>query len=205
MTQPVTLDWSDASNAASYEIQVDDSSGFSAPLVSSLTSTASQTSVSGLAAGQYWWRVRAKNSAGVAGNWSASRRFTVGSGSPAAVTISLSGVPATISRGQSFTATATVTNTGGAAASGLSVVVSFTPSNALQLRSPQGSTQSIATVAAGGSGSVAWQIRAERAGTATLTMTLRNSGGTTAGDGNPNGDDQLEIRFGLWAPERTSR
>jgi hypothetical protein len=65
VTQPVALDWSDASNAASDEIQVDDSSGFSAPLVNSLTSTASQTSVSGLAAGQYWWRVRAKNSAGV--------------------------------------------------------------------------------------------------------------------------------------------
>ena len=181
VAQPVTLDWSDASNAASYEIQVDDSSSFSAPLVSSLTSTASQTSVSGLAAVQHWWRVRAKNSAGVAGNWSASRRFTVSSGSPSALAIALSGVPATISRGQSFTATATVTNTGGAAASGLSVVVSFTPSNALRLRSPQGSTQSVATVAAGGSRSVAWQIRAERAGTATLTMTLRNSSGTTLG------------------------
>ena len=60
-------------------------------------------------------------------------------------------------------------------------MVSFTPSNALQLRSPQGSTQSVATVAAGGSRSVAWQIRAERAGTATLTMTLRNSSGTTLG------------------------
>ena len=179
VTLPVTLDWSDASNASSYEIQVDDSSGFSLPLVSSLTSTASQTSVSGLAAGQYWWRVRAKNSAGAVGNWSASRGFTVGGGSPAAVVLSLSGVPATISRGQSFTATATVANTGGAAVSGLSVVVSFTPSDALQLRSPQGSTQSVATVAAGGSQSVAWQMRAERTGTATVVMTLRNSSGAT--------------------------
>ena len=198
VTQPVTLDWNDASNAASYEIQVDDSSGFSAPLVSSLTSTASQTTVSGLAAVQHWWRVRAKNSAGVAGNWSASRRFTVGSGSPAALAIALSGVPATISRGQSFTATATVTNTGGSAASGLSVVVSFTPSDALQLQSPQGSTQSVATVAAGGSGSVAWQMRADRAGTATVTMTLRNSERDDAGDGDPNADDQLEIDSGFF-------
>jgi hypothetical protein len=181
VNQPVTLDWNNASNAASYEIQVDDSSSFSAPLVSSLTSTASQTSVSGLAAVQYWWRVRAKNSAGVAGNWSASRRFTVNSGSPSALAIALSGVPATISRGQSFNATATVNNTGGAAASGLSVVVSFTPGDALRLRSPQGATQSVATVSAGGSRTVAWEIRAERSGTATLTMTLRNSSGTTVG------------------------
>ena len=179
--QPVALDWNDTSNAASYEIQVDDSNSFSAPLVSSLTSTASQTSVSGLAAVQHWWRVRAKNSAGVAGNWSASRRFTVSSGPLAVLAIALTGVPAAVNRGQSFTAAATVTNTGEAAASGLSVVVSFTPSNALRLRSPEGSTQSVATVAAGGSRSVSWEIRAERAGTATLTMTLRNSSGTTLG------------------------
>ena len=181
VAQPVTLDWNNASNAASYEIQVDDSSSFSAPLVSSLTSTESQTSVSGLAAVQHWWRVRAKNSAGVAGNWSASRRFTVASGSPAALALAVSGVPAAINRGQSFTATATVTNTGGSTASGLSVVVSFTPSNALRLENPQGSTQSVAAVAAGGTRSVSWQIRADRAGTATLTMTLRNSSGATLG------------------------
>src|SRR5262249_51443503 len=33
--QPITLDWTDATNAASYEIQVDDSSTFTAPLVRS--------------------------------------------------------------------------------------------------------------------------------------------------------------------------
>jgi hypothetical protein len=76
VSQPVTLDWSDASNAASYDIQVDDSSVFSAPLIRSLTSNGSQTSVTGLANVQHWWRVRARNSAGVARNWSASRRFT---------------------------------------------------------------------------------------------------------------------------------
>jgi hypothetical protein len=94
--------------------------------------------------------------------------------------------------------TATVTNTGGTAASGLSVVVSVAPSNALQLRSPQGSTQPVATVAAGGSQSVAWQMRADRAGTATVTMTLRDSSGMTLGDDNPNADDQLEVDFGLF-------
>src|SRR4029077_16650889 len=65
--QPVTLDWSDASNAASYEIQVDDSSNFTPPVVRSLTSSVSQTTVTGLPTGPLFWRVRAKNSAGVAG------------------------------------------------------------------------------------------------------------------------------------------
>src|SRR5262245_4551425 len=65
--QPITLDWSDAANAASYEIQVDDSSSFTAPLVRSLTSTASQTTLTALSTVRHWWRVRAKNSAGIGG------------------------------------------------------------------------------------------------------------------------------------------
>ena len=179
--QPVTLDWSDATNAVSYEIQVDDSSGFTAPLVRSLTSTASQTSVTGLSSVTHWWRVRAKNSAGVVGNWSAARTFTPTGGAPAATTIALSGLPATIARGQSFTATATVTNTGTSAASGLSVVISFSPSDAVRLNSPQSATQSVATVAAGGSQNVSWQLRADRAGSTTVTMALKNASGTTVG------------------------
>jgi hypothetical protein len=93
--------------------------------------------------------------------------------------ITLNGVPATIARGQSFTATATVTNTGGSAASGLSVVVSFSPSDAVRLNSPQNATQSVATIAAGGSQNVSWQLRADRAGSTTVTMTLKNSSGAT--------------------------
>jgi len=179
--QPVALDWNDATNAVSYEIQVDDSSGFTAPLVRNLTSTTSQTSVTGLASVTHWWRVRAKNSAGVVGNWSATRTFTPTGGSPAVTAITLSGVPASIARGQSFTATATVSNTGGSAATGLSVVVSFSPSDAIRVNSPQNATQSVATVAAGGSQNVSWQLRADRAGSTTVTMTLKNASGTTVG------------------------
>src|SRR3954447_16200771 len=100
---------------------------------------------------------------------------------PSGMSIALSGVPATIVRVQEFTATATVTNGGGSAAVGLTVVVSFTPSSALRLRSPTGSTQSAGTIAAGGTKTVAWQMRAESAGTATVTMTLRSSAGVTLG------------------------
>ena len=74
--QPVTLDWTDVSAAASYRIQIDDSSTFSAPLVVDQTVTASQLTAPTLAARQHWWRVRGINSAGTAGAWSSVRRFT---------------------------------------------------------------------------------------------------------------------------------
>jgi len=110
---------------------------------------------------------------------SAAVSVTVNNGTTTAPTLSLSGVAATIRRGQTFTATATVTNNGAAAASGFSVRVSFTPSSAMRLQSPTTTTQSVPTVVAGGSQNVAWQMRTDNAGTATLTMTLRDAGGAT--------------------------
>ena len=110
---------------------------------------------------------------------SAAVSLTVNNGTTTAPTLTLSGVAATIRRGQTFTATATVTNNGAAAASGFSVRVSFTPSSAMRLQSPTTTTQSVPTVVAGGSQNVAWQMRTDNAGTATLTMTLRDAGGAT--------------------------
>ena len=74
--QPVAFDWTDVTNAASYEIQIDDSSTMSAPFVASATVAASQTTIGSLPAQQLWWRVRARNSAGVAGAFSSTRSFT---------------------------------------------------------------------------------------------------------------------------------
>jgi hypothetical protein len=82
VTLPVTLDWSDVTAAASYQVQVDDSSTFSSPLVVDQSTTASQLTVSSLAARQHWWRVRGINSAGTAGAWSSVRSFTPDSGTP---------------------------------------------------------------------------------------------------------------------------
>src|SRR3954471_12098254 len=120
------------------------------------------------------------------GSTKRSSTFTVTSAStppppppPSGMTIALSGVPTSIVRGSSFTATATVTNGGTSAASGMTVVVSFTPSSALRLRSPTSSSQPTGTVAVGGTQAVAWQIRGESAGTATVTMTLQSAGGVT--------------------------
>jgi hypothetical protein len=93
--------------------------------------------------------------------------------------VQLTGVPASIRRGEFFTATATVTNTGGSAATGYSVRASFTPTDSMRLENPQSATQTLPSVPAGGSQSVSWLIRADRTASATLTMTLLAPGGTT--------------------------
>lgn len=94
VTQPINFDWSDVSGATSYEIQIDDSSNFTAPLTLSQTVGVSQATVTGLPAQRCFWRVRAFNSAGVAGPFSASRRFTA-QAAPVTTTASLSAVSVT--------------------------------------------------------------------------------------------------------------
>jgi hypothetical protein len=73
----ITFDWSDASGAASYTIQIDDKDTFPAPLVATQTVTASQFSTAALPTTTMWWRVRANSSSGTAGPWSTVRRFEV--------------------------------------------------------------------------------------------------------------------------------
>jgi hypothetical protein len=76
VAQPVTLDWNNVANATSYEVQIDNSSTIAAPFVANRTVLASQVTLSGLPAQRLWWRVRARNSAGVFGPFSSTRRFT---------------------------------------------------------------------------------------------------------------------------------
>jgi hypothetical protein len=121
--QPITFDWTDVANASSYEIQVDDSSNFTAPLTRSLTVGVSQATVTGLSAQRFFWRVRAINSAGVAGPFSTSRRFTALSSPPASASLSSVTVnPATIVGGNAAQGTITLTSAapGGGAVVGLS-------------------------------------------------------------------------------------
>ncbi len=109
-TQPVTFDWSDVANATSYEIQVDDSSTIAAPFRASQIVSVSQTNIGGLPAQRLWWRVRARNSAGVFGPFSDTRRFTPQSVAsvPALSAIALS--PTSVVGGNTAQGTATLTN-----------------------------------------------------------------------------------------------
>ena len=80
---PIALDWADVTGAVSYRIQIDDSSGFTAPRVVEQIVPSSQFTATSLAAVQHWWRVRGINSAGAEGAWSAARSFTA-QGDPSA-------------------------------------------------------------------------------------------------------------------------
>ncbi|HET6853859.1 MAG TPA: hypothetical protein VFH46_16270 [Pyrinomonadaceae bacterium] len=125
VTQPINFDWSDVSGATSYEIQIDDSSNFTAPLTLSQTVSVSQATLTGLPAQRLFWRVRAFNSAGVAGPFSASRRFTAEAASTTTTPASLSAVsvsPTSVAGGT--TAQGTITLTGGAPSGGAVVTLS---------------------------------------------------------------------------------
>jgi hypothetical protein len=122
--QPITFDWTDVANAARYEIIIDDSSTFSSP-VRQLTTTESRIIVTGLATVRHWWRVRAFNSAGVAGSFSSTRRFTPRAAPAEASLSALSVSPTSVVGGN--TSQGTVTLTSAAPSSG--AVVSLSSAN----------------------------------------------------------------------------
>jgi FG-GAP-like repeat len=122
VTLPVTLDWNDVVNAASYEVQVDNSSTLSAPFVANPTVSISQVTLSGLPAQQLWWRVRARNAAGVAGPFSATRRFTPQSAPGTAALSAVSVNPTSVVGGN--TSQGRVTLTAAAPAGGFAVALS---------------------------------------------------------------------------------
>ena len=120
--QPVAFDWSDVAGAVSYEIQVDDSTTFTAPLVIDQTVTPSAFSAGGFAGVQHSWRVRAINSAGTAGAFSSVRSFTpqTAPAAPALSAISLN--PTSVVGGNAVQGTASLTSA--APAGGASVTLS---------------------------------------------------------------------------------
>jgi hypothetical protein len=186
VAQPATLNWNDVPNATSYEVLVDDTSSMAAPYVANPTVTASQAVLSGLPARQLWWRVRARNAAGVFGAFSTTRSFTPQAAT--GTTPSLSAValsPAIVTGGA--TSTGTVTLTAAAPAGG--VAVSLTSSNAAvtvptSVTVPAGQASATFTAATSTVNAQASStVTATAAGlsrTATLTVNPPASGGTLA-------------------------
>src|SRR5439155_9995714 len=124
--QPVTFDWTDVANATSYEIQVDDTSTIAAPFTANQIASVSQATIGGLPAKRLWWRVRAQNSAGVFGPFSATRRFTPQAAPPAASLSAVSVSPPSVVGPASSTGTVTLT----AAAPAGGTLVTLASSNA---------------------------------------------------------------------------
>jgi hypothetical protein len=106
--QPVGFDWGDVTGAASYTIEIDDSSSFTAPLVRTQTVTSSSYLAGGLPATNLFWRVKAINSAGTAGPFSATRSvLPQAAPAPTALT-SLDVNPATVAGGDASSGTVVV-------------------------------------------------------------------------------------------------
>jgi hypothetical protein len=162
VAQPVTLDWTDLPDVADYEVQVDDSSAMSAPFVANPTTTVSQTTLSGLPGRQLWWRVRARNAAGVFGPFSATFSFTPQGATTTAPTLStVSLAPTSVVGGAS--ATGTVTLTAAAPAGGLAVTLA---DNSAAVTVPAG-----VTVAAGQTSATFTATTSTVTATATATIT----------------------------------
>jgi hypothetical protein len=109
VTQPLTLDWDDVANATGYEVRVDDSSSMSSPYVANPTVSTSQVVLTGVPARQLWWRVRARNAAGIFGPFSTTRSFTPQAGTATASLAALSVSPTSVTGGTSATGTVTLT------------------------------------------------------------------------------------------------
>ncbi len=82
--QPINFQWAVASGAASYTIQIDDSSAFTAPLVREQQNITTLLiyATSGLSTAPHFWRVRGVNFDGVPGPWSAVRTVNPGTSPP---------------------------------------------------------------------------------------------------------------------------
>jgi hypothetical protein len=106
--QPVGFDWSDVTGAATYNIQIGDSSAFAAPLVRDVSVTASNYLAGGLAATTQFWRVRGVNTAGTPGAWSAARSFTPQAAPPPTALTNLDVNPSTVAGGDASSGTVIV-------------------------------------------------------------------------------------------------
>ncbi len=83
--------WKTAAYAVSYQLQLDESSTFTDPIMQDYVGIEGLSKVSaiGLDSGKYYWRVRAWNSNNVPGPWSTPRYFTVDHEAPAVPVLSL--------------------------------------------------------------------------------------------------------------------
>ena len=124
--QSITFSWSAVAGAATYEIQVDDASTFSNPLVVSQSGiTQTQFSWTFTSERRYWWRVRGRTAGSTNGAWSSARIFEIKRGAslppppPGNPTLSTLTVnPTTVVGGNSSQGTVTLTSaapSGGAA------------------------------------------------------------------------------------------
>lgn len=152
----ITFSWNAAAGAATYEIQIDDSDRFNAPLLGSQTGlTQTKYAQSFTSERRCWWRVRGITAGGTNGAWSAVRSFELRRGAPPpptppgpATLSTLSLNPSTVNGGNSTQGTVRLTS---AAPSG-GALVSLSSSNPNvavappSVNVPAGATSAVFTV-----------------------------------------------------------
>ena len=169
--QPIEFDWSDATGAASYQIQIDDSSAFSAPLVRDEALPASNYVTGGLPTTTLFWRVRGVNTAGTPGAWSATRSFTPQAPPPPTSVTNVDINPTTVVGGNASSGTIIVS-----AAAPETTVVSLSSSNTAVANVPAS-----VTVPAGGFTGTFTITTAAVAASTTVTITASYNGGSRTG------------------------
>ncbi len=79
--QSIPFSWNAVAGAATYEIQFDDSSSFTNPLVAAQTGlTQTQSTQTFTSERRFWWRVRARTAGGINSAWSSVRSFDIKQG-----------------------------------------------------------------------------------------------------------------------------
>lgn len=87
-TSTPTFSWGTVVFGDYYDLQVDDQSSFANPVTLEFDNlTLTSKTVSGLADGKYYWRVRASNANGKSSNWSAPRVITIDTTAPSVPTL----------------------------------------------------------------------------------------------------------------------
>ena len=77
LNQSITFSWNPVTGASTYQIQIDDSSNFSSPVLSRTGITQTQTTHTLTSESTFWWRVRGRTAGGTNGAWSTVRSFVI--------------------------------------------------------------------------------------------------------------------------------
>ena len=78
LNQSIPFSWGAVAGAATYEVQFDDSSSFTNPLIAAQTGlTQTQTTQTFTSERRFWWRVRARTAGGINSPWSSVRSFEI--------------------------------------------------------------------------------------------------------------------------------
>jgi len=83
-----TFSWEAATDVTRYQIQIDNNSDFSSPVITAASKTTSYVPTTALGNGVFYWHVRARATDGLWGAWSSARSLNVDRAKPAAPTLS---------------------------------------------------------------------------------------------------------------------